>query len=42
MNSISRHAPKDICKLLVGNKIDLPNRKISKKQGEELAKKFEV
>ena len=38
MESIYEHADQNICKVMVGNKIDLEDeRKISKKEGEDLA-----
>ena len=41
MASISDHADQNICKIMVGNKIDLKDeRKISKKEAEELAAKY--
>ena len=41
MASIQDHSDSNICKLMVGNKIDLENeRRITKKEGEELAAQF--
>ena len=43
MASISDHADQNICKIMVGNKIDLKDeRKISKKEAEELAAKYQM
>ncbi|CAD8176723.1 unnamed protein product [Paramecium octaurelia] len=42
MNQIKQHASENVCKLLIGNKIDVPNRKVSKEEGESLAKQFGV
>ncbi len=43
MASIYDHADQNICKLLVGNKIDLENeRKITRKEAEELAAQYQM
>ena len=43
MESIYEHADTNICKLMVGNKIDLEDeRKISKKEAEELAAQYQM
>ncbi|CAD8164511.1 unnamed protein product [Paramecium pentaurelia] len=42
MNQIKQHASENVCKLLIGNKIDVPNRQVSKEEGEQLAKSFGV
>ena len=41
MESIYEHADQNICKVMVGNKIDLEDeRKISKKEAEDLASQY--
>ena len=41
MESIYEHADQNICKVMVGNKIDLEDeRKISKKEAEDLANQY--
>ncbi|CAD8160875.1 unnamed protein product [Paramecium octaurelia] len=42
MNQIKQHASENVCKLLIGNKSDVPNRVVSKEEGEALAKQFGV
>ena len=43
MSSIQEHADVNIIKYLVGNKIDLTEgRKVSKEEGEEMAKRYEM
>ncbi len=43
MESIDEHADQSICKLMVGNKIDLEDdRKISKKEAEDLAAQYHM
>ena len=43
MESIYEHADQNICKVMVGNKIDLEDeRKISKKEGEDLAAQYQM
>ena len=37
LKQIESHASEDVTKMLVANKTDLPNRVISKEQGEQLA-----
>ena len=41
MQSIFEHADRNICKIMVGNKIDLDEQRIiSKTQAEELASQY--
>ena len=41
MESIDQHADENICKVMVGNKIDLEeDRKISRQQAQELANTY--
>jgi len=43
MHEIDRFANENVCKVLVGNKCDLEDkRKISKEEGEELAKSYNI
>ena len=43
MESIVEHADKDICKVMVGNKIDLEDeRRISQKEAMELAQTYNM
>lgn len=43
MHEIERFANDNVCKVLVGNKCDLvQNRKVSKEEGEELAKSYGI
>ncbi len=37
MDSIYEHADQNICKVMVGNKIDLENRKISMREAKDVA-----
>jgi GTPase SAR1 family protein len=36
LKKIDSHASEDVARVLVANKIDLPNRVVSKEQGEQL------
>ena len=40
LNDVKSYAPKNIPVVLVGNKIDLPNRAVTKEEGEELAEEI--
>ena len=43
MHEIDRFANDNVCKVLVGNKCDLEDkRKVSKEEGEELAKHYAI
>jgi len=43
MNNIDVHAQKDVCKILVGNKVDVhEERRVSRQRAEELAKDYDV
>ena len=43
MHEIDRFANENVCKVLVGNKCDLVDkRKISREEGEELAKSYNI
>jgi len=43
MHEIERFANDNVCKVLVGNKIDKENaRQVSKEEGEELAKHYNI
>ncbi|CAD8075608.1 unnamed protein product [Paramecium sonneborni] len=42
MNQIKQHASENVCKLLIGNKVDVLNRQVSKDEGEALARQFGV
>ena len=37
LKQIDSHASEDVARVLVANKIDLPNRVVSKEQGEQLS-----
>lgn len=39
LKQIESHASQDVALILVANKIDLPNRQVTKEQGEQLASK---
>ena len=43
MQQIIDHAPKDVIKMLVANKLDLEEeRVVQRREGEALAKKFDI
>ena len=43
MESVIDHADASVCKILVGNKIDLEaNRKVSKKEANEMALQYDM
>ena len=43
MNEIERFANDNVCKVLVGNKVDLvEKRQVSKQDGEDLAKQYDI
>ena len=43
MQEIERFANENVCKVLVGNKCDLEDRrKVSKEEGEELARHYQI
>ena len=42
MDSIAEHADDSICKVMVGNKIDLDDRKISTKEAKECANVYKM
>jgi small GTP-binding protein len=43
MQEIERASGTEIhCKILIGNKSDLPDRQVTSEQGEELAKRYEI
>ena len=43
MHEIERFANDNVCKVLVGNKCDLEDkRKVTKEEGEELAKSYNI
>jgi len=43
MQEIDKFATDNVCKVLVGNKIDkVSERKVSKEEGEELAKHYNI
>ena len=43
MQEIERFANDNVCKVLVGNKCDLEDkRKVSKEEGEELARHYQI
>ena len=42
MDSIYYHADQNVCKVMVGNKIDLENRKISMREAKDVAKSYEM
>ena len=43
MNEIEKYANDNVCKVLVGNKCDLvEKRKVSKEEGEELARHYQI
>jgi GTPase SAR1 family protein len=39
LRQIESHASQDVALILVANKVDLPNRQVTKEQGEQLAAK---
>lgn len=42
MSEIDSHASQDVCRLLVGNKSDLPDRVVKTEEGEALARQFGI
>lgn len=43
MNNIHSHAQNDVCKILVGNKVDITeNRRVSTQRGQEMAKEYDI
>jgi len=42
LGEIKQYAEEDVVIMLLGNKVDKPNRVITKEQGEKLAKQYEV
>lgn len=42
LSEIKQYAEEDVVIMLLGNKVDKPNRVITKEQGEKLAKQYEV
>jgi len=40
LKQIDSHASEDVARVLVANKIDLPNRVVSKEQGEQLGQQY--
>lgn len=42
MSEIDNHASQDVCRLLVGNKADLPDRAVKTEEGEALARQFGI
>ena len=42
MDLIYENADQNICKVMVGNKIDLENRKISMREAKDVAKSYEM
>ena len=37
LKQINDHADENVCKLLIGNKMDMPGRTVAKEEGERLA-----
>lgn len=42
MKQIKQHASEDVCKILVGNKCDMPDRVVSTEEGKRLADSYGV
>lgn len=42
VKQIEQHASTDVAKILIGNKSDRPDVKVSKQQGEELAREYNM
>mmetsp|Transcript_635 Transcript_635/g.775 ORF Transcript_635/g.775 Transcript_635/m.775 type:complete len:347 (-) Transcript_635:1213-2253(-) len=42
MENIRKHASSDVSVVLLGNKTDLPNKKITPEQGKEIAEKYNI
>ena len=44
MSQIEQHGPEDICRIIIGNKVDCPaqDREVTMEEGEELAAKYGV
>lgn len=43
MQQLTEHAPKDVIKMLVGNKLDLESeRVVQEREGQALANKFDI
>jgi GTPase SAR1 family protein len=43
MQQLNEHAPKDVIKMLVGNKLDLANERVVQyREGQALANKYDI
>lgn len=42
MKQVDEYASKDVCKLLIANKTDMPDRVISKEEGQKIADQYGI
>ena len=42
MKQITEHADENVCKILLGNKCDMPDRQVTKEEGEKFAKEYNI
>ena len=42
MKQITEHADDNVCKILLGNNCDMPDRQVTKEEGEKFAKEIGI
>ena len=42
MKQITEHADDNVCKILLGNKCDMPDRQVTKEEGDKFAKEYGI